>query len=223
MSIKLSKTDKNIFIIGAGKLGEQVFHKLLSETNVQSEQIIGFIDDFKSKFEEKFQNKNIYHSEDIIQKRLEKEVLLIPAIGYRNLAQRNQLLQTFKSLGFSFSSMIDEKANISASCKIGDGTIILAGATLDSLVKVADFCYVDINVSVGEQSEIGTGCYIANNATICGNSKIGENTFVGASALIFDEISIGSGNLINAGSILSKDTEDNSKIMSMTKVKCMEI
>ena len=223
MSIKLSKTDKDILIIGAGKLGEQVFHKLLSETKVQTEQILGFVDDFKSKFEEKLQNKNIYHSEDIIQKRLKEEVLLIPAIGYRELSKRNQLLKTFKNLGFSFSSMIDEKANVSASCKIGDGTIILAGATLDSLVKVEDFCYIDINVSVGEQSEIGTGCYIANNATICGNSKIGKNTFIGASALIFDEISIGSGNLINAGCILSNDTKDNIKVMSPTKVKCLEI
>lgn len=61
---------------------------------------------------------------------------------------------------------ISEKANISASAKIGNGVRIEAGVYIGDNAEIGDGCYIEANTVVKDGVIMGQGCHIGANATI---------------------------------------------------------
>ena len=99
-------------------------------------------------------------------------------------------------------SLIHPSAQVGINVKIGEGTVIMAGAIVNSCTSIGKHCiinscavvehdnviedYVHISpnvalggmVRVGECTHIGIGASVKNNISICGNSIIGVGTTV---------------------------------------------
>jgi len=61
---------------------------------------------------------------------------------------------------------ISDKANISATAKIGGGVRIEAGVYIGENVEIGDGCYIEANTVIKDGVIMGMGCHIGANATI---------------------------------------------------------
>lgn len=110
-----------------------------------------------------------------------------------------------------FATAIHPMAIISPTVTIGEGTVVMQGAILQTDVKVGRHCIINTKASVDHECVIADYVHIAPGCTISGDVRIGEGTWVGVGSTIIQGVRIGKNCFIGAGSVIVKDIPDNSK------------
>ena len=62
---------------------------------------------------------------------------------------------------------------------------------------------------------MGKFTFIGGAVYVCGRVEIGENCFIGVGAKILPDLTIGNNSIIGAGSIVTKNVEENSRVMGI--------
>ena len=150
----------NLLILGAGSLGHGV-KEIAGMTGVFG--IIKFLDDYEKGM-------------DIIGKCtdylscLRTFPVAFPAFGDNNL--RQIWTERLRQAGFLLPRLIHPSAIVSDNAEIGEGTIIMARATVNSDVKIEDACIMGPNSVAGSGSSIGgfshldSGCIVSRGACV---------------------------------------------------------
>lgn len=93
--------------------------------------------------------------------------------------------------------------------EIGAGSIVCAGASATTEIRLGRHVQLHANCTIGHDTEIGDFVTIAPGANISGRVAIGEGTFVGAGAVVINDIKIGAWSMVGAGAVVIKDIPDN--------------
>ncbi|MES1217581.1 MAG: acetyltransferase [Bacteroidota bacterium] len=128
-------------------------------------------------------------------------------VGHNGIREKIHM-QMSQFLGNPINA-IHPSAVISASVKMGDGTMIAANATLNPLVELGRGVICNTSSSIDHECVIGDFVHIAPGAVLCGNVKVGKGTFIGANSVIRQGITIGNNVTIGAGTVVVKDLPDN--------------
>lgn len=108
-----------------------------------------------------------------------------------------------------FVTAIHPSAIVSPHSEIGNGTVVMRGAIVQSCAKIGAHCILNTKSSVGHDVTLHDFVHVASGATICGGSEIGECTWLGAGSVVKQGIHIGRNCMIGAGSVVVKDIPDN--------------
>ena len=130
---------------------------------------------------------------------------LIITIGDNSI--RKKLASQFQSN--SYKKAIHPQAVLANEVDIGEGTVIMASATINSNAKIGRHVIINTSASVDHDCEIADCVHIAPNATLCGGISIGEGTLIGAGAVVLPNVRIGQWCVIGAGSVVNIDLPDN--------------
>lgn len=109
----------------------------------------------------------------------------------------------------SYLTAIHPSSVICKNVPIGEGTVIIHGAVVQSSAKIGKHCILNTKSSVDHDVIINDFVHVASGATICGGCEIGECTWIGAGSVIKQGIHIGKNCMIGAGSVVVKDIPDN--------------
>ena len=104
----------------------------------------------------------------------------IIAIG--NNADRKKIAE--KMSEYKATSLIHPKSTVSSHTEIGNGTLILANAVIQSNVQIGKHCLIDISVNINHDALIHDYVNIAPTAYIGSETEIGEGAYIGAGAII---------------------------------------
>jgi sugar O-acyltransferase (sialic acid O-acetyltransferase NeuD family) len=111
-----------------------------------------------------------------------------------------------------FSKAIHPSAVLSPSTMINDGSVVMAGAILNTEVHVGKHCIINTGASIDHECVIDDFAHISPHATLCGNVHVGEGSWVGAGATIIPGVKIGKWSTIGAGAVVIKDVPDNAVV-----------
>ena len=114
-----------------------------------------------------------------------------------------------KLSGHQFVSVVHRTAMVSGSSRIGEGTVVMAGAILQAESVIGRHCIINSGASVDHDTWIGDYVHIAPHCTLCGGVSVGEGTWIGAGTTVIQGIRIGRDCFIGAGSVVVKDIPDN--------------
>lgn len=128
---------------------------------------------------------------------------LLVSIG--NNAIRKKIVE---KTNVDFFSAIHPCAVVSKRALIGEGSVVMAGAILQSEVRVGKHCIVNTGASIDHECVLGDYVHVSPHATLCGDVKVGEGTWIGAGATVIQGIRIGRWCMIAAGSVVTKDIPD---------------
>tara|TARA_B110000902_G_C13885492_1_gene428417 strand:- start:22 stop:585 length:564 start_codon:yes stop_codon:yes gene_type:complete len=103
----------------------------------------------------------------------------------------------------------DIESNVDEQTSIGEGTVILKGATIQRDATIGKHCIINTNASVDHDCNIGNFTHIAPGVNLCGNVTVGNNTLIGVGSSVIPGITIGNNVVIGAGSVVVKDIPDN--------------
>jgi len=126
--------------------------------------------------------------------------------GWTGNELRKEIYERAKRSGFEIVTAIHPTAIIARSATVGEGSVIMAGATLQNHVTMGrnnimfgnsiigheavlkDHVLVSGGVTVGGCTLIGEGVVLAIGSTVVSNMKIGENVFVAPGAVVTNDI-----------------------------------
>lgn len=114
-----------------------------------------------------------------------------------------------------YGQVIHPTTNLSPSSVIGEGTVVLAGCTVNANTKIGRHVILNTACSLDHDCVINDFAHISPGATLCGNVVVGEGTQVGAGATIIQNITIGKWAVIGAGSVVVKDVPDGAVVMGV--------
>ena len=191
---------ENIAIIGAGGHAK-IIVDLVNTLSIY--KIIGFYDDNpKAKL---YDIKHLGNTKNI-DKSIENAI-----IGVGNNETRKKIYEQNKNV--KWCSLVHPNSTVSRHATILPGSVVCAGAIIQTDVTIGKHCIVNTNCNIDHESMIGDFTSICPSATICGQVNIGDSVFIGANATIIERIKIGNNCIIGAGSVIINDIKNDCKVV----------
>ena len=164
-------------------------------------KIAGLIDRYRELGEQTAGYKVLGNEIDLpnLQSRLEIKGVLV-AIG-ENFA-RSQVVAHVQKLcpDIEFVRAIHPRACIGNNVDIGEGTVVMAGAIVNSTSSIGKFCILNTNSSLDHDSVMKGFSSLAPGVITGGNCNIGSHSAVGIGAILANGITVGEHTIIGAGS-----------------------
>jgi sugar O-acyltransferase (sialic acid O-acetyltransferase NeuD family) len=182
---------QRIVIVGAGSQGAIVADILVCAGT----PAIGFVDDTPG--------KNVLGTIDDLRSIAHDAIIV--AIGDNRL--RRGLVE--RLAGERLATAIHPFTSIAASARIGEGSMISAGAIVQPHAVIGRSVILNTKASIDHDSLIGDFAHISLGATIGAKVRIGEETLIAAGATIVSGMTVGARSIIGAGAVVVRDVADD--------------
>ncbi|KNE20023.1 2,3,4,5-tetrahydropyridine-2,6-dicarboxylate N-acetyltransferase [Virgibacillus pantothenticus] len=154
---------------------------------------------------------------DVIKKLLEEAGDIIEDYVIEN-DRRNSAIPLLDLKGVN--ARIEPGAVIRDQVEIGDGCVIMMGATINIGSVIGDGTMIDMNVVLGGRATVGKSCHIGAGTVLAGvieppSAKpviVEDDVVIGANVVVLEGVTIGKGAIVAAGSIVTKDVAPNTLV-----------
>lgn len=103
-----------------------------------------------------------------------------------------------------FVSAIHPKASIAMEVSIGEGSVVMAGVSINPYSSVGRFCILNTNSSLDHDSILEDFASLAPGATTGGNCRIGQYSAISIGAVLIQGVRVGEHTVIGAASLVMK-------------------
>lgn len=134
-----------------------------------------------------------------------KDASYVIAVGSNRI--RKYVAETFRD-ELTFSKAIHLKTAISARVSIGEGTVVMAGVTVNTETRVGKHVILNTNCSIDHECILADYVHISPGVSLAGDVQIGEGTHIGIGASVIQGIRIGKWCTIGAGAVIIRDIPD---------------
>lgn len=128
-------------------------------------------------------------------------------LGFSNPTYRARMLDLYRAR-FSWPTIVDDRATVGPSCKIGSGCIIYANSLMLHAVNMGDFNVLSPMSYLSHGCSTGSNVVFTPGVVVGGSTTIGHNVYFGQGSSIKDKISIGSKMLFGMNSVVSKSISE---------------
>lgn len=104
-----------------------------------------------------------------------------------------------------YATIVHPAAAVSASSRIGPGSVLLAAAVLTTAVRIGSHVAVMPHVTLTHDDVVADFATLASGVRLGGGVNIGENAYVGAGAMVRENRSVGCCALVGMGSVVLGD------------------
>lgn len=111
-------------------------------------------------------------------------------------------------LPVKFVSKTHSRSIISRYSKIGNGTVVFAGAVLNANSIIGKHCIINTAAVVEHDCILEDFVHVSPNASLAGNVTVGEGSHIGIGATIIQGIKIGKWVTVGAGAVVINDIAD---------------
>ncbi|MGQ0663486.1 MAG: NeuD/PglB/VioB family sugar acetyltransferase [Pseudomonadota bacterium] len=105
----------------------------------------------------------------------------------------------------NLETLVAPDAYLSASARIGKGSIIQRRATILSDVAVGKACKINVGASIHHDCALGDCCTLGPGCRLLGAVALDDEVYVGAGAVILQRVRIGRGAVVGAGAVVVRD------------------
>ncbi|WP_166786709.1 acetyltransferase [Jeotgalibacillus salarius] len=194
---------KELIVIGCGGQAKVVVDLV---EQLHSFQIIGFFDDYK--IEPEFMGYPVLGKVEDIKKYNGIYYGGIVAIG--DNWSRKKIVRRIQEMDpkFRYVTLCHPEAIVSQRAEIGEGTAVMAGAVVNTDVKVGHHCIINTLGSVAHDCVVGDYASVGPGAHLGGHVQIGEHSAISIGARVLHGITIGQDTIIGAGATVTHHITD---------------
>ena len=128
-------------------------------------------------------------------------------------ALRKRFAEHARAVGLRLPVLIHPNAYVSPTATLGDGTVVMAGAVVNTRVKMGELGIVNTRAAIDHDCDLGDCVHIAPGATLAGNITVGNGTLIGVGASIVPGMIIGDDSIVGAGAVVIGDVPSNSTVV----------
>ena len=133
---------------------------------------------------------------------------LIVSIG-NNRIRKNIV----EKLNAKYLNACHPSSSISVRSKIEEGTVIMAGVSVNSSCKIGKHVIINTNASIDHDCTLDDYVHISPNAALAGNVHVGEGAHIGIGASVIQGVKIGKWCTIGAGAVIINDVPDGCTVV----------
>lgn len=186
-----------MILYGAGGHAKVIYDCLLS----QGIQVAGVFDDNPDK---SFNGSNVMspYNNDL----LPDEELIISIGSNKTRYEIAHCIKHQYGIVKHHTALISDRSNI------GNGSMIMANAVIQTGSKIGKHTIVNTGVIIEHDSTLEDFVHIAPGAIVCGEVVIAKGAFIGANATVLPGVKIGEWAVIGAGAVVLNDVEKEMKV-----------
>lgn len=121
---------------------------------------------------------------------------------------RMRLFHVLKEAGYELPMIVSPRAYVSKHAQLGEGTIVMHGATINARASVGRNCIVNSMALIEHDVQIDDHCHIATAAIVNGGVTISTGTFVGSNSVIRQVVKLGERCIVGMGQVVRSDCAD---------------
>lgn len=141
---------------------------------------------------------------------LPDEVLLVNGIGAMPYSEaRKSVCEHFRTLGYTFMTVIARSASVSQNAIIEEGAQVLRGAIVNNDSVIGTDSIINTSAVIEHDCRIARNCHVAPGATLSGGVKLSEGVHVATGANIINGVTIGANTIIGVGANITASVGDN--------------
>jgi UDP-N-acetylbacillosamine N-acetyltransferase len=118
---------------------------------------------------------------------------------------RGRLAAEILGRGLELARAIHPRATVARDVRIGNGTVIAAGAVVNPNTTLGENVIVNTCASVDHDSVLGDAVHVSPGARLAGTARVGDETWIGLGALILEGRSVGARTIVGAGAVVTRD------------------
>lgn len=189
---------KSVVIIGASGHGKVIADIVLKS----GDKVIGFLDDGIEK------GKLIVGFEvlgKISDYKNYSDCEFVIAIGDPHIREKITDI-----LNVKWYTAIHPTAVISSlDVEIGEGTVVMANAVINSCAKIGRHCIINTGAIVEHDNILSDYVHLSPNVALAGMVSVGKSTHIGTGACTKQVVNIASNCIIGAGSVIVRDINES--------------
>lgn len=189
---------KSVVIIGASGHG-----KVIADTVLKSgDKVVGFLDDGVKKGTQIVGFSVLGKTEDY---KNYADCEFVIAIGDSYIREK-----IANELPVKWYTAIHPTAVISSlDVEIGEGTVVMANAVINSSAKIGKHCIINTGAIVEHDNVLEDYVHLSPNVVLSGIVKVGKSTHIGAGSCTKQVLNIASDCVFGAGSVIVKDITES--------------
>lgn len=121
---------------------------------------------------------------------------------------RHRKFEEVRARGLAPVGVVHPSAHVSRHVELGEGVVILAGATVTPGAVLEDNVCVNTAASVDHDNHLGKSCHIFPKATLTGTVRVGDFAYVGSGAIVTPNRVIHKYSYVGAGAVVVKDVAE---------------
>lgn len=154
----------------------------------------------------------IIGSDEEIVKLALNHCFLITVGQIKSPATRIALYGKLKEAGAEIATIVSPRAYLSAHASLGEGSILMHGATVNAGATIGNNCIINSHALVEHDAVIRDHCHIATGAIINGGVEVKERTFIGSRVMTKEYITIGAQSFVAGGMNIYRDLPEQSTV-----------
>jgi sugar O-acyltransferase (sialic acid O-acetyltransferase NeuD family) len=157
--------------------------------------------------------------DDLAQQWPPSRVELVNALGStRTTRTRRAAYERFAAAGYRFPSLVHPSAVLAPDVTLASGVQVMAGAIVQTGVRVAENSILNTGVLVDHDCDVGPHAHLAPGVTLSGSVLVGPSAHVGTGATVVQGVRLGSACLVGAGSVVVRDVPGGATVMQRSRV-----
>ncbi|GMB01705.1 acetyltransferase [Pelosinus sp. IPA-1] len=201
-----------VIIVGAGGHAKVVIDMLRGS----SVEIIGATDSNPEKMNTYVLGIPVIGTDEVILHYKPEQIFLVNGMGSVGLpAIRREIFDYFKTLDYSFATVIHPSAIVASEVIFGEGVHIMAGAVIQPGCHIGSNSIINTAVSVDHDCRIGSHVHLAPGVTLSGGVEIGDGVHIGTGAIMIQGIKIGGNSVVGAGAVVIKNVAEDTKVIGV--------
>lgn len=141
---------------------------------------------------------------DLIVSQVDSGVVICAGKG----ATRAVLAQRLSGLGVPderFATVVHPSVSVPASCRVGAGSILLAGVVLTASVRVGRHVVAMPHVTLTHDDVVDDFATLCAGVTLGGHVKVSGAAYLGMSSSVREKVTVGAGATLGMGAVLTRD------------------
>ncbi|HLR21306.1 MAG TPA: acetyltransferase [Tissierellaceae bacterium] len=126
-------------------------------------------------------------------------------VGIGDNIIRQNIQESLEKIGASIPVLIHPDAVIGEEVEIESGTVVMAGAIINCCTKIGKGSIINTGVTIDHDNIIEDYVHISPGVNLAGTVKIGKGTWVGIGSIVINNIEIVGNCKIGAGAVVIKD------------------
>ena len=127
------------------------------------------------------------------------------AIAIGDNALRKRLWTQLSAIGYQFPALVHPSATISRHARIGEGTVVMPNAAINTGTVVGRCAIVNTGASIDHDGSIGDFAHVAPGCALAGTVTVEEGAFLGVGTSVIPGRRIGAWSVIGAGACIVTD------------------